>query len=174
MRFIATIFLVFFAFNFCIAQETYTLSGHILNESSGEEIIGATVKTEVDGKIVGAVTNVYGFYSLTLPGGVHIVKYSFVGFGTRTDTIDLKSNLKQEISLSESSMLQTVTVTSESANENIFNTEMSVEKLDIGQIKKMPALLGEVDVIKAIQLLPGVATVGEGGSGFYVRGMRMS
>lgn len=164
-------FILFFGFLVnSYSQENYTLSGHVTNGSSGEELIGATVKATVDNKMVGAVTNAYGFYSLTLPAGIHIVKYSFVGFEPLYDTIDFSGNLKHDIAISESSVLNTVVVTSENLNDNISNTNMSVEKLDIGQIRKMPALLGEVDVIKAIQLLPGVATVGEGGSGFYVRG----
>lgn len=151
-------------------QEKYTVSGHIKNMSSGEELIGAVVRTEVNGETVGAVANSYGFYSLTLPAGKYVLTYSFVGFAQFTKEVDLNANQKLDIELEESNTLNKVTVTSEASNSNITGTEMSVNKLDIAQIKKMPALMGEVDIIKAIQLLPGVSTVGEGGSGFYVRG----
>ena len=153
-----------------LAQSGYTISGNITNSSSGEEIIGARISTYVEGELRGTVSNSYGFYSLTLPQGIYEVKFSFVGFESVIDTIELKANLRRNIVLTESSMLNEVTVTSKRENENITNNEMSVERLEIGDIKKMPALLGEVDVIKAIQMLPGVQTVGEGGSGFYVRG----
>ena len=169
MKKLFLITLLFIA-NFSFAQEKYTISGHIKNSSSGEELIGATVKTQVDGEMVGAVANSYGFYSLTLPAGTYTLTYTFVGFAPFNKEVELSSNQKIDIEMEESSMLNKVTVTSEASNENITNTDMSVEKLDISQIKKMPALMGEVDIIKAIQLLPGVSTVGEGGSGFFVRG----
>ena len=153
-----------------LAQDKFTVSGHIKNASSGEELIGATVKTTVDNKVVGAVANSYGFYSLTLPAGTYTLTYNFVGFSAFTKEIELSSNQKIDIEMEESNLLNEVTVTSEATNSNITGTEMSVEKLDITQIRKMPALMGEVDIIKAIQLLPGVSTVGEGGSGFFVRG----
>jgi CarboxypepD_reg-like domain/TonB-dependent Receptor Plug Domain len=151
-------------------QENFTLSGHIKNVSSGEELIGATVRTTVAGEIVGAVANSYGFYSLTLPKGDYTLKYSFVGFAPFYKEIILDGNQKIDIEMEESNTLNKVLVTSEATNSNITDTEMSVNKLSITQIRKMPALMGEVDIIKAIQMLPGVSTVGEGGSGFYVRG----
>lgn len=153
-----------------IAQEKYTVSGYIKNASSGEELIGATVKTMVADKVVGAVANSYGFYSLTLPEGTYMLTYKFVGFSAFSKEFDLSSNQKLDVEMEESNLLNEVTVTSEATNSNITGTEMSVEKLDITQIRKMPALMGEVDIIKAIQMLPGVSTVGEGGSGFFVRG----
>ena len=151
-------------------QKEYTISGHIKSKSSGEELIGATVKTTVDGELVGAVANSFGFYSLTLPEGEYVLKYNFVGFGEVQKEISLHENKQIDIELGDSKTLSTVTVDREKSNNNVTSTDMSVNKLDISQIKKMPALMGEVDIIKAIQLLPGVATAGEGGSGFYVRG----
>jgi hypothetical protein len=152
------------------SQEKYTLSGYVKNSSSGEELIGAVIKTSVNGETVGTVANSYGFYSLTLPEGNYAITYTFVGFAPFTKEIELTKNMKVNIEMEESNTLKKVTVEAEASNDNITNTNMSVNKLSISQIKKMPALMGEVDIIKAIQLLPGVATVGEGGSGFYVRG----
>ncbi|MEO9532265.1 MAG: TonB-dependent receptor [Crocinitomicaceae bacterium] len=164
--------IIFFLFSsiVTIGQEKHTLSGYIKAESSGEELIGASVRTMVGEEVVGCVANSYGFYSLTLPSGTYQIQFSFVGMSAINKTVDLSESMQLDIELSESKTLKEVTVTSEDANSNITNTSMSVEKLSITQIKKMPALMGEVDIIKAIQLLPGVATVGEGGSGFYVRG----
>lgn len=153
-----------------LAQKKFTISGKISNQSSGEELIGATVKTNLNGTIVGAVANVYGFYSLTLPEGQYTLTYSFVGFSPVEKEIELKQDLKIDLELADSKTLKEVTVTSEASNSNVTSTKMSTEKLSMAQIKKLPALMGEVDVIKAIQLLPGVSTMGEGGSGFYVRG----
>lgn len=167
------IFLFIFSLAFgtqVFSQDKFTVSGHITNAASGEELIGSTVKTTVDGKIVGTVANSYGFYSLTLPKGNYELVYSFIGFEPDTFSVQLNSSQKIDIELAEKNTLNAVTVTSEASNNNITGTDMSIEKLEIGQIKKIPALMGEVDVIKAIQLLPGVSTVGEGGSGFYVRG----
>ncbi|MCB9225287.1 MAG: TonB-dependent receptor [Crocinitomicaceae bacterium] len=152
------------------SQDKFTLSGYVKNQGSGEELIGAVIKTNVNGQAVGTVANSYGFYSLTLPAGTYSITYTFVGFAPFTKEIELTKNMKVDIEMEESNTLKEVTVQAEASNDNITNTNMSVNKLNIAEIKKMPALMGEVDIIKAIQLLPGVATVGEGGSGFYVRG----
>lgn len=156
--------------NVVIAQEKYTLSGYIKNESSGETLIGATVKTMQNGELVGTVTNQFGFFSLTLEEGEYDISISFVGMATHEEKVVLQSNHQLSIELKDNKTLQKVVVNAEADNANITGTEMSVQKLSMSEIRKMPALMGEVDVIKAIQLLPGVATVGEGGSGFYVRG----
>lgn len=170
MKILASLILSLMVLGPVFGQEKYTISGHIKNVESGEELIGATVKTVVNGETVGAVANAYGFYSLTLPEGKHTLTYTFVGFSPFSKEVELNSNQQLDIELEESNTLNTVTVTSEASNSNITNTNMSVNKLNISQIRKMPALMGEVDIIKAIQMLPGVSTVGEGGSGFYVRG----
>jgi outer membrane cobalamin receptor len=162
--------LLFFSVLTSFSQEKHTVSGYIKTSSSGEELIGATVKTMVNGELIGCVANSYGFYSLTLIEGKYELQFSFVGMTAFYKKIDLIESMQVNIELEESNTLKEITVTAEGANSNITSTSMGVEKLSITQIKKMPALMGEVDIIKAIQLLPGVATVGEGGSGFYVRG----
>ena len=151
------------------AQAQVTLSGHVRDAANGESLIGATVYVrEVSN---GTVTNVYGFYSLTVPPGDYQVTYTYVGYQPVSKKIPLTENVRLDIELSsESQELQEVIVTSEGIDANVRSTEMSVNKLDIRTIQKVPAFLGEVDVLKSIQLLPGVATVGEGASGFNVRG----
>lgn len=167
----ATLLLILLLINFSVwSQDKVTLSGYIKSSDSGEELIGANVRTTVNGEVVGTVANSYGFYSLTVPKGIYVFTFSFVGMTPKNEKLDLNDNLRFSIELDESNTLKEVIVTAEAGNDNITNTNMSVDKLDMTQIKKMPALMGEVDVIKAIQMLPGVATVGEGGSGFYVRG----
>lgn len=152
-----------------LAQDKATLSGFIKDGSTGEELIGAAVY--VDELKTGGVTNVYGFYSITLPVGKYKLIYSFVGFEKQEMTIDLQESKTIDIELNSSvSDLEVVEITSERKDGNVKSIEMSVNKMEIETIKKIPAFLGEVDVIRSIQTLPGVSTVGEGATGFNVRG----
>lgn len=149
--------------------QKYTLSGHITDESSGEELIGAALfVTETSG---GTVTNLYGFYSLTLPAGTYNLEYSFVGFASKKMTVELNKDTRIDVELSSKDLqLQEVVITGEREDRNVRSIEMSVERLEMKTVKKVPQFLGEVDVIRTIQLLPGVSTVGEGAIGFNVRG----
>ncbi|MDI1355413.1 MAG: TonB-dependent receptor [bacterium] len=151
------------------SQEKATLSGYIKDVENGESLIGATVVKQ--GTNLGAQANEYGFYSITLPKGQHTIDVSLIGYQTFTFAIDLQKSITKNFELGEAGQdLEEVVITGEAADKNISSVEMSVAKLDIKQINKIPALLGEVDVIRAIQLLPGVTTIGEGASGFNVRG----
>jgi hypothetical protein len=151
------------------AMQRFTISGYVRDAKNGEALIGATVSDQ-DTK-VGAATNVYGFYSFSLPAGEHTIKAGFLGYETKVIKLNLTANQKQNIELSEASAeTKEVVITAEKPEANVKAMEMSVNKLDIKSINKIPAFLGEVDVIRAIQLLPGVSTVGEGSSGFNVRG----
>ncbi len=151
------------------AQEKVTLNGYIKNESDGEALIGATVYVEE--LKTGTSTNIYGFYSITLPPGTYTIQYRYISFLTQVKTIDLSEAQRLDVELvTESKQLDEIVITSEALDANVSDVEMSVEKLDIKTIEKIPAFLGEVDVIKSIQLLPGVSSVGEGSSGFNVRG----
>lgn len=151
------------------AQEKFTLSGYLKDAKNGEALIGATVFKK--GTNIGASTNAYGFYSLTLPKGNDSIVFSYIGYKTIVKGIELNGNLTLNVELEEeNNELAEVVVSAEKEDKNVKSMEMSVAQLDIKQIQKMPALFGEVDVIKSIQLLPGVTTVGEGASGFNVRG----
>lgn len=153
---------------FAQAQE-YTISGTIFDNSSGETLIGANVLIQELG--TGAVTNAYGFYSITLPAGEYSLRCSYIGFSDFNKKISLTENIKLEIELDEEgTKLTDVVITAEKKNKNIESVEMSKEKISIAKIKSIPAVFGEVDIIKAIQLLPGVSATGEGQSGFNVRG----
>lgn len=148
----------------------YTISGQIKDKYSGEDLIGATVR--VKDLNIGTVSNVYGFYSLTLEEGSYELIYTFVGFENVIVPVSLQKDIIQNIELGEGEeLLQEVVVVAEKAEDfNVAAIEMSTIDVSIESVKKMPALFGEVDIIKTIQLLPGVKTVGEGSSGFYVRG----
>lgn len=156
--------------SYSFSQATFTISGSMEDASSGEALIGATIYVPSLSK--GVNTNVYGFYSLTLPQGDYELSYSFIGYHKVTKTLKLDRNIKMDVELEPSSIMveEAVIEGSSDAEQNIESVDMSTVNMQMSAIKKIPAFMGEVDVIKAIQLLPGVATVGEGGSGFYVRG----
>ena len=147
----------------------YAVSGHITDSKSGEDLIGATVYVEELG--TGAVTNVYGFYALNLAPGTYNLVFSYIGYTSQKKKIDLEKDITLNIELDPGEqMLNEVQVVAERKGEVIKKPEMSVAKLQAKTIKKIPAFFGEVDVIKAIQLLPGVQFTSEGSIGFSVRG----
>ncbi|MFM7429522.1 MAG: carboxypeptidase-like regulatory domain-containing protein, partial [Flammeovirgaceae bacterium] len=162
----------FFLLSFALyAQPTgkFTISGYIKDVANGEALIGATVYIKETG--TGAITNEYGFYSITLPPATYNLNYSYVGYSSLPKILDLNKNERLDIELTgDAQQLQEVVIQGELEQANVQNLEMSTNKLEIKTIQKIPAFLGEVDIIKSLQLLPGVSTVGEGASGFNVRG----
>ncbi len=150
----------------------HSISGHIKDAADGEELIGATVV--VKELNIGTSANAYGFYSIALEPGEYTLVYSFIGYKPLEKTILLDNDKTISVELQEeASLLEEVVVTSEKPNANVTRAEMSVTRLDIKTIQQMPAFMGEVDVIKAIQMLPGVQSTSEGSSGFSVRGGAM-
>lgn len=151
------------------AQEGYTVSGVVKEKSSGETLIGVAIIFK--DLLKGTTTNGYGFYSITLPPGEHEVEISYLGYQTIRKTIVLTGNVKENFELEFSSEeIEEVVVKSNSSIISLKKPEMSVHKVAVSTIKEMPVVLGEVDIIKSIQLLPGVTSAGEGASGFNVRG----
>ncbi|MEZ0611042.1 carboxypeptidase-like regulatory domain-containing protein [Fibrella sp. WM1] len=152
------------------AQEKLTVSGYVKDASDGEGLIGVSVYNKETG--TGAVTNNYGFYSITLPKGTYNLVITYVGYQRLTRTVDLTTqNVRLDLELKEEGRdLQELVVSTRREDDNVTNIEMSVNKVDIKTIQRIPALLGEVDIVRSIQLLPGVSTVGEGATGFNVRG----
>jgi hypothetical protein len=151
-----------------LAQKKVTLSGYIRDAQSGENLISATVYVKELQQ--GATANAYGFYSITLPAGTYTVIYSYVGYQTSTQTMNLPENKTYTAELSSNSILKEVEITSKRKDENVKSTDMGTVSLSMEKIKTLPVVFGEVDVLKALQLLPGVQSAGEGSSGFYVRG----
>mgnify|MGYP000937818056 CR=1 FL=1 len=151
------------------SQEKFTLSGTISDDSSNETLIGASVFIKETQASV--TTNEYGFFSISLPAGTYTVQISYVSFGTIEEKVTLTQNIRKSYKLSSSSEeLQEVVITGDRPKANIRKPEMSVNKLTVQEIKKMPVVMGEVDVLKSILTLPGVTNAGEGASGFNVRG----
>ncbi|HEY4618908.1 MAG TPA: TonB-dependent receptor [Flavobacterium sp.] len=151
------------------SQDRFTLSGTITDNKNNETLIGVNVYIPEIKSV--AITNEYGFYSITLPQGNYTMQISYVGFQTITEKVVLLENTKINFSLFDSSeILKEVIVSGQNTGSNIRSPEMSLNKLSISAIKRMPVVLGEVDILKSLLLLPGVTNAGEGASGFNVRG----
>ena len=151
------------------AQQQFTLSGKIADATTGEDLIGATIANSSG--TLGAVTNVYGFYSLTLPEGKYELSVNYVGYDNQTHEVFLDKNQRLEINLVPSSLnLEEVVITATNETENLTSAEMGVLRVPLESIKKLPVLFGESDVMKTMQLLPGITSLAEGSSNFSVRG----
>ena len=160
--------LVFLPF-LSLSQEKFTLNGYITDKESGESLIGATVY--INELNAGTVTNAYGFYSITLDQGTYSLDFRYIGYVSMSRSIDLNSNQKVDIELEgDDIQLENIVISDQAEDFNVSSIEMSTAKLDMSKISEIPTFLGENDIIKAIQLLPGVSSVGEGASGFNVRG----
>lgn len=159
---------------FCLGSfgygQKFTLSGTIIDAKNGETMIGTTVTiTELPG--TGVITNEYGFYSITLPEGRYKINYQTVGYETKTLDTLLNKNISYNVKLNtRSNDLKEFVVKGENGYDNITNPITGVEKINMDVINKLPVIFGERDILKSIQLLPGVQPAGEGNSGFFVRG----
>lgn len=151
------------------AQKRVTVSGYVRDADTGEELIGANIFIQETGN--GTISNQYGYYVVSLAPGFYTLVYSYIGYNSVSKALNFTLDESLSIELKESSSnIEEVTITAEAPNSNITSLETGSTKLMISSIRKIPALLGEVDVIKAIQLLPGVQVTSEGSSGFSVRG----
>ncbi|MEO6831881.1 MAG: TonB-dependent receptor [Chitinophagaceae bacterium] len=151
------------------AQSRITVSGYIRDGKTGEALISASIAVREQAGI-GTVSNEYGFYSLTLEKGSHTLVVSFTGYEPTSISTESGEARTKDILLYPSNALQEVTVRARAKNYNITRAQMGVEKLTTAEIKAIPVLFGEKDILKALQLLPGVKAAGDGNSGFYVRG----
>jgi hypothetical protein len=168
------LFLGFQAFAWVIGHGTvwsqvkYTLSGQVRDEETGEDLVGVRVTV---GASAGAITNEYGFFSITMPEGTYQMVVFYPGYRRDTLSVSLNQNVRQDIKLGlETYGYGPVLIEDKASGENVTSTEMSTQTMSLREIKNLPAFMGEVDVIRMIQLLPGVSGVGEGITGYYVRG----
>ncbi len=167
-NFLILIVLCFFSIG-AFAQNKFTISGGIKDDAKGEEIISARVK--VKDQPIGTNSNEYGFFSLTLPEGKYTLVVSAYGFVTQEIEVNLIQNVQLSVQMKNPVQeLDEVKVTAIRQDANVKDAVMGVERLDPKELSKLPVLLGEKDIIKTMQLLPGVKNAGEGSSGFYVRG----
>lgn len=151
------------------AQSKHTVSGTVKEKSSGETLVGVSISVE-EKPGVGVTTNEYGFYSLSLLKGKYTLRISYVGYETKSVPVDLNSNVTANVELSGGVSLKEVVVTALKEDNNLTSTAMGTEVLNIKITAKVPVLFGEKDLIKTIQLMPGLKSNGEGSSGFSVRG----
>lgn len=150
-------------------KDRHTLAGTVRDGSSGETMIGASVVL-LERPSVGTVTNAYGFYSITAPAGRYHILISFSGYAPDTVAVNLTRDTTVSVSLSVGQELKEVVIRSNRSNSNITQSLMGVQKLSTADIKNIPVLFGEKDILKTIQLLPGIESAGDGNSGFFVRG----
>ena len=149
------------------AQQKFTVSGTVRSQRTGETLIGATIRAGA----AGTSSNDYGFFSLTLEKGKYNIEATAVGMQTKGIAVTLDKDITLNIALAdEEKTLDNITITASSKSRSISSPQMGIERLTAKEIKNIPALLGERDVLKTVQLLPGIKSAGDGNSGFYVRG----
>ena len=160
--------LLLFVCTIANAQNKVSLSGYIRDAKSSEDLLGATVYVKELG--IGISANNYGFYSIAVPKGTYTLIFSYVGYNPLIKEFNLNSDQQFNAELVDKATLQEVLVSSKKKDINVSGTQMGSITLSTDKIKQLPVLFGEVDILKAIQLLPGVQSAGEGNAGFYVRG----
>jgi hypothetical protein len=169
-RFSAMLIMVFFSWNM-LAQKSVAVSGIISEKNTGETLIGAFV--EIPETNIGVTSNAYGYYSITLPATSSEVtlRFSYIGYQTISVVVVPDKDIRMDISMESGSLeLQEVVISEDNVRENIRSTQMSVENISALEAKVLPALFGEVDIIKTIQLKPGISSGSEGSTGLFVRG----
>lgn len=162
-------FFFLFSSTLLLAQSKYTISGTVKEKSSGETLIGVNIQV-VEKPSIGVTTNEYGFYSLSLPEGNHTLRFSFIGYEQELILVKLNANVMVNIELSGGVSLQEIVVTAVKENNNLTTSTMGTEVLNMKVTAKVPVLFGEKDLVKTIQLMPGLKSNGEGSNGFSVRG----
>jgi hypothetical protein len=150
-------------------QNTFTISGFVSDSANGEMLIGATVMAT--GTAKGTVANVYGFYSLSLAQGTYTIRCSYVGYRAKEITINLTQDVKYDIKLSNASVMsKEVVIKADRNQEQVQSTQTSAISIPVDKVRTIPTIGGETDIIKVIQLMPGVKRGGEGQNGMFVRG----
>ena len=171
-RYLHLVFTMFciFQIQFAFGQEKFVINGSLKDKETGEVIIRALIRIE-ELPNLSVLTNEYGFYAIALPRGKYTLAISQLGYEKYKEQVKLEENLSLNIFLkSTNNFLKEVVVESGRKNDNLLKTQMGTETLDMKTISKVPVIFGEKDILKTLQLLPGVKSAGEGNSGFYVRG----
>lgn len=165
------VFVCFLPFMSAQNAKTFTLSGYIKDKSTGETLIGANV-VDLENPGSGTITNTYGFYSISLEKGTYKIGFSYLGYKDEKFEVVLDKNTQLNVTLEEGVLMEEVVISAdkEDRRRNVEGTQMGTIELPVENIKKMPAIFGETDILKTLQLLPGVLSSGEGNAGFFVRG----
>lgn len=152
-----------------LAQDKVTLNGYVRDASNGEELLGVTIY--IPALKAGTITNDYGFYALTVPPGTYEIQVTYLGYKQLIQTLDLQSNMALNLNMeSDAQVMQEIVIEEKPLDENVVSVQMSKNTVNMNQVRKLPALFGEIDIIKNVQMMPGVITAGEGTSTFFVRG----
>lgn len=153
-----------------VQAQKVTVSGYVKSAETGEDLIGATVSLK-DDATVGTVTNIYGFYSLSVAPGTYTIRYQYVGLSTVEKTVELTVKKQVNVELEPTAeRLTEVVIEAQKDNANLTETNIGTTKINVDDTKNLPVLMGEPDILKTMQLMPGVKSAGEGNSGFLVRG----
>jgi hypothetical protein len=150
-------------------QSTFILNGNVKDKETGESVIRAAIRID-ELPSMGVLSNEYGFYAIALPQGKYTIRVTQLGYEKYIQKIQLDSNTSLPIYLSNANTLKEVVVESGRKNDNLIKPQMGTETLNMNAVSKLPVIFGEKDILKTLQLLPGVKSAGEGNSGFYVRG----
>ncbi len=170
MKFIFTCLITLFIFTGHISAARYTISGTITDSTNGETLIGASIAVQ-DSPGTGTISNSYGYFSLSIPEGRVTLNISYLGYGTETVTLDLRSNLRRDFRLTpDARELGEVEIVARRSNFNITSAEMGSQKIEVRELSRIPVIFGEADILKTLTLTPGIKTVGDAGGGFFVRG----
>ena len=161
--------LCIFQIQFAFGQEKFVINGNLKDQLTGEVIIRAVVRIE-ELPNLGVLSNEYGFYAIALPKGKYTLLITQLGYEKYKQQVTLEKNININIFLKPANLLKEVVVESGRKNDNLLKAQMGIETLDMKTINKIPVIFGEKDILKTLQLLPGVKSAGEGNSGFYVRG----
>ncbi|CAI9678211.1 TonB-dependent receptor [Elizabethkingia anophelis] len=173
LKFTGFLMAIFFC-TFVFGQQKFSVSGTVKDNKNGELLIGVVIKVAED-PTISVVANEYGFYSLSLPKGSYTLLVSHLGFKDFRQVVNIEDHIKQNIFLDQQdkekiSQIEEVVISASKKDKNLSSAQMGTETLSIKNIDKLPVLFGEKDVMKIIQLLPGIKSNGEGSSGFSVRG----
>lgn len=164
-----TILLLCF-FPLLLSAQRYTVTGKVSDGKTGEALIGVSIHLKAQPSY-GTSTDTKGNYSLTLPKGDHVLLFNYMGYDPREVKVSLSGNIKKDVTINQASMqLDEVVITSKRKDANVSSAQTGVTQMEVQQLNKLPVLMGERDIIKSLELMPGVKSAGEGNSGFFVRG----
>ncbi|MCD8182823.1 MAG: TonB-dependent receptor [Bacteroides sp.] len=165
-----TLIILFCFLPLLLFAQKYTVTGRVSDGKTGEVLIGVSIHLEAQPSY-GTSTDAGGNYSLTLSKGEHVLIFNYMGYDTRKVKISLLGNMKKNVAINQASMqLDEAVITSKRQDANVSSTQTGVTQMEVQQLNKLPVLMGERDIIKSLELMPGVKSAGEGNTGFFVRG----